>query len=366
MLVTLTHTARATADVDASVRWQSSASRQTGEAEIVLPRSSPLWDPAYVDEEGGFLVEIVDDQLGSWRGVALTPDFTDTGLRCKALELGALCGHRVVGMNRVFEYCTAGQIARRGFKDALGGLGVLGFAEGTFAEAAPVIPRYEFRGQTFFQVLKELSERTGQEWELSASGVFSWLPATGSLYGLSLADGSGVVEVSREASVSETATEVIARGSTGQSYTARNTGRDTGYWRRQVPVQVDAASMVRVGVEAEQRLDDLRLPRTTYKGRLHRDHWAIREGDYARLVLPRSGVQGETVTVRFTSRSYRDGDNWVTWEASPARDFVAADAISFGAARAEYGVIVPYREDIARLIAKVLSGVYNLETRTVS
>lgn len=337
---------------EGSVAWRCPALRQFGEASLYIPRGSALWDTSVLDDERGILVELQDADLGAWRGFGW-PDVTAAGATVAARELGALMESRVVNRSRTFRNLTAGAIARSAVQDALAGLGAPVLAAGTFVEAAPVIPEFRFNGQTLAEVLGDLMADTGQEWAVDGARL-NWRPASGSLVALALCEDGDVCGVARE--VSDTpVVEVLARGSDGRVVTRAALDASAGsLWRRQAVVDVQTTSDAALAVAADRELRRLRNPQVQYRVALHRRHWsAVREGDYARLVLPTATLRGDCPLVRVVERAYSSGGAYVDLTCSLVRPFRLTDPASAAGLGVEPAVAVAYRDDAARRLVQL-------------
>lgn len=345
---------------ESSVVWRSPSTRQFGEAELYIPRGSTLYAADCLDEDRGTLVELLDASLGRWRGFGFA-QITAQGATIQARELGALMEQRVVNRNRVFRNCTAGAIAHSAVHDAIEGLGAPVLIGGSFVEAAPFVAEYTFNGQTLASVLGDLGADTGQEWEITDAGVINWRPAAGTLYALHLADDGDLCDVTRSGSLSERATEVIARGSDGK--TASAVANDTGagsLWPRQAVIDVATTSYSELALAAARELRRLRQPAITYTGSLHSRHWAVREGDYLQLVLPATATAGECPLVRVTERRYQSGAAYVELSLALIRPFALTDPSSAGQS-VEQPVLVNYQQDATRRLVQLGRDVARLE-----
>lgn len=337
---------------EGSVTWRCPALRQFGEASLYIPRGSALYRSAVLDEDAGLLVELQDADLGAWRGFGW-PDVTAAGATIAARELGALMESRVVNRSRTFRNLTAGAIARSAVQDALAGLGAPVLVAGTFVEAAPVVAEFSFDGQTLAEVLGDLMADTGQEWSIEGSRL-SWRPAGGTLVDLALCEDGDVCGVSRE-SQDTPVVEVLARGSDGRVVARRADDATAGsLWRRQAVVDVRTESDAALAAAADRELRRLRHPAVQYRVALHRRHWSrVREGDYARLVLPTATVRGDCPLVRVVERSVASGAAFADLTCSLIRPFRLSDPVSAAGLGIEPAVAVPYRDDAARRLVQL-------------
>lgn len=178
MLVRFTHDGQIVTELEASVSWSATAARDLGRADIKVPRTSPAWNAAYINDEGGFLVELYT-AAGGWRGVADRPIFSADGASISVLPLETWLEGRLVQSSRSFRCLPAGAIAERAVLDGVAGLGSAAIMPGTFCLSGPVVPTYSFNGKSVLQVLTDMHDATGQEWELDRFGRINWLPFQG-------------------------------------------------------------------------------------------------------------------------------------------------------------------------------------------
>lgn len=303
-----------TFDADtARCTWRLPASRQWGDAEVFVARGAAAWDANILRPGGGFLVRLYDPSGGPWTGIAVETQFDRRGCTVKALELAALTSTVLVERSVTLDNLTGGTLARRACTNALGGA-VRGLIRpGTFAEAAPFLPEYQFSTQPLSDVLGDLCERTGQEWRVNADGTLDWLPAFGRTIDTHVCEGVSIVDVSCETPLDGAAVELVARGSDGHEYLAA-TNEDAGLWRRQVAESVDTRSPVALGMLARDRLTTQRVVPITYRFKLAKVAASASDSPVVTLgfgiqpfgTSPFGGVGGAPSTV--TLGSVREGD----------------------------------------------------------
>lgn len=272
MRVTLTYTSSITLDLQTSVTWAMPGSREFGTADIVIPRTHPSFSystlGSYLRPGGGSLVEIDGGSLGFWRGIVTNPVWDAAGVRVHCLHIATLLQLRVVARSRVFTALTAGAIFSAACRDALDGIGAQVLRPGTFLEAAPVIPRYEFRGQTLAEVATDLAGQTGQEWRIADDGSISWVPPRGTLYTQLLCDDGDVVDVVKTVNGQEQASEIIARDSLGREYVARAGNANDSLLLRQQVLSVSSTFAGAAALAAEGALAAQRATPATYTAAL--------------------------------------------------------------------------------------------------
>lgn len=196
MIVTLTNGA-ATYHTDAArvsaCAWALPAAGQIGQATVYIPRTSAAWSRTYIDVVGGLSrLRIADSDLGVWDGVVVgSQDEPDGGITLQCQELTwTLGGDRLPDVT--FSGLTAGALAAAAYRRALGGRSSVAVLPGAFADAPPVLPSYSFGGKTLLSCLKDLSQQSGQEWQISDRRL-SWGPLVGRHYDVYLTDGGDVV-----------------------------------------------------------------------------------------------------------------------------------------------------------------------------
>lgn len=357
MLVTLTNTSAITVDLPAQVRWAGAAARSFGTAEVTIPRNSPAFAAAYVDRDGGSLIEIKDANLGTWRGIIQKPRISRNGVQLSANHQAKLVDIRLVSRNRSLRNMTAGAIVKAAVNDAVVGLGPAVLRAGTFVEAAPIIDNYEFRGQKLSQVLADMMEQSGQEWSLSDDGALSWVAPQGTLYSVVLCDDGDVTDGEREADVNDRTAEVYAVDGQGREIVVRNGDADpTGRWPRQEKVDAGGANAAIAGRQAAALAAARRTSTVTYALRLRGStHQAgIREGDFLQTVLPYADFGGVAPLVRVLERSFVDGR---TDETLVVQDVPAFDTSTIFRAVGEAGPSnpAPARStdtDVTQMVAK--------------
>lgn len=232
MLCRLTNTASITVDLPAQgVTWSATVTREHGEATVRVPRTSVAFDPAYIDDLGGFLVEVFAPS-GVWRGVADRPNFDPAGCTLTLLPLSQWLDIRLLTTPRTFYACPAGYIARQMLRDGMEGLGAAVIIPGTFVMAPPVLPIYKFSGQSVLAGLTDLAAHTGQEWALDDT-VLSWLPSQGTYREFHLVDDGRYFESFTDGSLQDSAAQVIEIQPDGETITV-TAGEAPPLWPRQM------------------------------------------------------------------------------------------------------------------------------------
>lgn len=229
--------------LEATATWVHPAAKEFGEATVIIPRGHPALavsstgDPLYIDEDGGFYVELSDADLGVWRGIADVPRINAERVEIPCIALEALTSIRRVS-NATYAYCVpAGAIVEAGYKDAFGSMGTLGIGLGAIDYGGPLILGYDFAGKYFSDLLADMMTFTGMEWWIDDAGNFNWGGFGGRYYPYPLADSGDVVDGERDGTIREMAVEVTAVNNLGMELTRQAVlSRQAAMWPRQVVV----------------------------------------------------------------------------------------------------------------------------------
>lgn len=229
-------------EVDCTVTWSASVSRNFGSAELRFPRGSSIADldsngnAKYLYQDGGFYVELNHRDLGVWRGIADTPTINRMGVTIPCMEIETLVSIRRVSAIANFEAVSAGHIVKAAFEQAFGAVGAAFLSPGTFDLSGPLILSYQFNAQYLSEVLGAMMDWTGMEWWVDEQLHFHW-GMGGKFYPYPLSDDGDVLESERSGTIQEMAVEVTATNSLGMERTFMNMDDPAGIlWPRQVVV----------------------------------------------------------------------------------------------------------------------------------
>lgn len=211
MLVPTSHVAL---DLQANVTFQAPASRTHGTATITLGRGGPGWDTALTISEGGTYVELITAG-GTFKGVTDAPEFAPDSCKITVLALSTWLDGRLVAHRPTYQAMTAGTLARRAALDALGGLGAASIVPGVFCEGGQPLSSYQFSGQSLLSVLNDLTQRSGQEWEIDDAGRLNWQPRSGRYLELTLVDDGRLFGSDQAVSLTDRSREVIEQDANG-------------------------------------------------------------------------------------------------------------------------------------------------------
>lgn len=307
--VRLRHGAQETvAELTAERSWSTLASGSIGQASITLPIGAPAASPRYVDPDGGSWVTIAgESNSGDWSGVITGIDYDGRSAVLRAVQPAALFTRRLVSRNGTrFTHVSPGLIVSRALTEGLAG--VRGFrVSGTFDTGAPDIAAYAFEGQSVWQVVTDMMDRSDQELSVDEDGALRW---SGMFAGaprytpLLVADGD--LRAARYGTrIDEQLTEYIAYIGM-DTYRASSGGLAArSGWAAQDTGQAGTGGQALVSLAAAQ-LAARGRPTVTAEGQVTRAHWGLRERMFCRLLVPTAGFSGRIVTARVVGRSLAD------------------------------------------------------------
>lgn len=203
-------------DINASVEWTMSDLRQHGESKVFIPRNSAAWISTVINDDGGFFFDI-PTSFGRWRGIADVPEYTDAGASITVRNVTHWMAIRNVG-TRTFYGLTPGAIAKEAFRHGI--QTAVPLTLGTILEAPPIMPNYEFRGQSVMDVLTDVSELSGQTWEIDDDFQFNWIPRQGNQYETWIIDDGKLLSNIKTSSLSDTYSEITETDEEGRKFTA--------------------------------------------------------------------------------------------------------------------------------------------------
>lgn len=380
------------------------AEREFGSAKGFIPRDSPVMDTDAIDEDGGTLIKIEHALLPTWYGIMEgRPEQGSEGWGFEATEIGILLKYNDVPAFAMGGPATAGQIVKRAF-DALTDWQRAGIRPGSFVEGPPLIPDYETDGTQFASILTEMSDASGQEWEIveNTDGALdlNWIAPRGAMYEPVLTEGWDLANVRRlpdtstlvrrvravntdtgfvgEATAPELAgnrlaqtvtitsdqTTIQALETAAQMHLDRHSFKNVRYtfgvrgrWTRSaVDVTVpsnDAASLY----------DSARFDIDTFDGGgstsstttiqvFSAPAWAIRPGDYLRAVCPSAGKVGTTILARVMRITFGDGYAAPVFEC---QEIMPVDAAQLAVRSYRGQRSLAHAQTVPRLLAQVAS-----------
>jgi hypothetical protein len=338
------------------------AARGYGQARIHIPRDHDLITGTDITGLRGMLVTIDQALLGNASYIQIgKPAKTDAGWDLTCFEISYLLKLlRVPVQTQTLGNLPAGVIARKALETALA-LANVPMVLGSFVEAAPLVERYQFTGQTLDEIFQDLMMITGQEWEITPAGVVNWLPQVGTYDETVLTEGWDFCLLNfDEADDAPVGAVVVTdqRGNTSIPYIAQEHARDLT--ARTVSIRADTTSIAATNLLAESLLNEGRIVRTVAtiglyphggsipvtipgpsgasggfalmgggfilmgggfplmggggsSGTLTMDYptfaapnWTIQPGDYLRIIAPSAGVRGDAGLYRVRGITFGD------------------------------------------------------------
>lgn len=203
-------------DLNASVEWTMSDLRKHGEAKVNIQRDTSAWIEEILSDDGGFFFEI-PTSFGTWRGVADVPKYTPAGAEITVRNITHWLAIRNVGY-RTFYGLTPGAIAKQAIRQGI--LTAVPLTVGSILEAPPIIPEYEFNGQSVLDVFTDLSELSSQTWEIDEDYQVNWIHRQGKQYDTWLIDDGKLIDNIQTKTLGDTYSEIIETDDVGRRHTA--------------------------------------------------------------------------------------------------------------------------------------------------
>ena len=324
------------------ISWKLTSMREFGTATIIVPRTSLAFTTSHLPKRGsshrgGFLVSIsCGYDLPTWVGIAEKPTLTEEGATVTATHIASLVKRMTVGYRSFTAQggsvavggvvvgsgdrggnpsllgngspgnLTGGMLIRIAMQDVTSGRPTSLITVGRLSNTSKSFPSYEFRGQSLSDVLADVMETTGVEWEIDTDYKLNVGPPISRLHPNVFCEGGDLYDLEIQSPATEEVAIVKARTTTGE-----------------IAVAVDAelfgesllASDIWVSAGEGERPDDVarrelarhRFPANIYTAFVRTIHWAdIRLGDIIQVVSPYKGV---TFTSRVLSLSYSESDS---------------------------------------------------------
>jgi len=301
---------------------------------MTLPRSSPAATATYIDPDGGSIVSIASQGgCGTWRGVILPIDYDGVTIQLTALQMGAILGRRILTRSAVVANVTAGYVVSVILREALAGVGGLGVTHGPF-EGGDHVASYSLDGQDAWGALSEMMDQSDGEIHINAdTGEIIWVGslAASPRYDPLLIAGGNLRDVSYQTDATNRLAEVVATFG-DERYTARRGETAAGGWPTQARVssETGGAGMIAAATaELEQRT----LPAVSISGSVTSAHWAIRERQYVRVIVPWARFTGATHVCRVLARSISDDSPLMPLELQVIPEVAATTVVPGAGAR---------------------------------
>ena len=168
----------------------SAAARGYGQAKVHIPNDHPLITDTSITAIRGLQITIHQGLLGSQRYVQVGKAArTERGYDLTCFEIAYLLKLiKVPVQATAFTNLPAGAIVKLALVAGLA-MTQIPIVPGAFAEAGPLVERYEFTGQSVDQVVQDMMTQTGQEWEIDSLNRFNWIGRQGTYYETALTSG---------------------------------------------------------------------------------------------------------------------------------------------------------------------------------
>lgn len=304
--VTFRHLDARTIDLPASRAWALPVTGQAGNASVTVPYDAPVASAVYLNPDGGSWLAIEDADLGRWTGIITTLDFGPDGLSVNALQPWALLSYRAVRpTGQAFDaQSRIGQVALAALRDSMDGLPWLRIGPAVIDGGVTVTEPVSFAGGSAWGALTALMGMGDEELAIdNATGQVTWggALATGSLYPALLCEGGALTEVTTTVDATTRVAHVMARAGVDQ-YDAYAGEAAAGGWPAQATVGASAGGFA-LKAAAESAIGGRVRPRVTVTASVSREHAALREGQFVRLLLRHHGFTGGAMTCRVLSRA---------------------------------------------------------------
>jgi hypothetical protein len=267
------------------------AARAYGRARVRIPRDHPLITDTAITGLRGVLVTIDQALLGGASYLQIgKPSKQDWGWDLDCFEISYLLKLlRVPVQTRGYGNLPAGVIARMALDAALG-LAAVPIVAGSFVEAAPLVESYSFTGQTIDDVFQDLMTATGQEWEITPTGVVNWVSRVGTYRETVLTEGYDFCLLDFDEAEDAPVGAVVVtdqNGNTSDTWKAREHARDLT--ARTIALRADTTSATATNLLAESLLNEGRIVRTVARIGLYP------QGGSMSVTIPGPGDAGDAV-----------------------------------------------------------------------
>lgn len=305
--------AQLSAELQTRRTFRLPATGSAGDAELMLPYTSPL--AALVSPDGGDELLIAHGTAGDWRGVTTTVEYGEAGIRLSAVQPWALLGRRVVKRSDTVRNVWPGYLVGA----ALDAAQVAGLSRryGPLAGDTPAVPEYQWSYPDAWSVVQAMADISDGELHVdAASGRMDWCGAFAyaAAYGPLLIAGQSVLEWRYTSSTEGRLAEVVGVVDGEPPYSATLADAAVAHWPAQAVVsgggRAEARSL------ADQTLARAAYPGIVIEGAVTYAHAALRERDYVQVFVPRVG---RTHTLRTLARTLDDASPLIRceWQVMP-------------------------------------------------
>ncbi|MGD9893964.1 MAG: hypothetical protein AB7U18_21990, partial [Dehalococcoidia bacterium] len=179
-----------------SIAYNHPVLLEAGTATVLVPRDSPAYSPAHIDERRGFPVTI-DSKLGRWPGIALVSERTPEGWLLECSHVARLLGTKLTLERRTYPGpWLAGDILTDVLNITFGGLASPRLLPGVMAIPNGYLTDYDVAGRYVSDVVIDLMDQTGLEWRLRVE-YLDLVPPAAPVYAPLLCVGNRALEVHR-------------------------------------------------------------------------------------------------------------------------------------------------------------------------
>lgn len=299
-------------EASATRSWALPITGNVGQASVTLPYDSPAASASFINPHGGSWLTIQDDIAGPWRGLVTGLVYNALNLTVTASQPWIILSKRYVTSPGTFCNVSAGVIATSALNRALEGLRWLWLGTSSYDGQGPDIQSYAFTGQSCWQVLTNMMDRSDGELHIDAdTGRADWVGAYAyaTRYSTLLVAGASLQNAQYSVDTTRRIAEATATAG-ADYYTAREGEVASDGWAAQASVS-SALAGTPLRVAAEQLLDSSNNS-GTLTGEVGSTYWDIRERAILTVMHPRADFAGKRLTCRVLGRALSDGARVMT------------------------------------------------------
>lgn len=288
-----------TAELQAKRDFRLPATGNAGQASVTVPYSSPL--ASQVTPDGLDLLLIQHATAGDWLGIVTTVEYGPDGITLGALQPWGMLGRRLVKRSDTVTNIWPAYVV--GVAMDAGSVAGLFRDSGMPGGDTPLIPSYSFGYGDAWAVIQAMMDQSDGELSVdAATGRMDWCGALAraNAYGPLLIAGQSLRGWKYATNAGDQIAEVVGTYGTS-AYTTTYSDTAAKHWPAQAAVSGNSFREARE--LAEQELNRRAFPATTIAGSVTYTHAALRERDYANVLVPRVG---RTHVCRVLARSLDD------------------------------------------------------------
>lgn len=305
--VTLRNTTAITIDLPVSRSHVLPIVGQAGQASFTLPYSERAATAAYINPDGGSSVVIEGGDTGRWVGIVTGLAFDQSGIEVTAHQPSILLSQRTVGYGTHDATQRIGQVALVALRESVATMPWFTIGPTAVDGGVALTDAVSFDYGAAWSILTSLMGMGDEELFIDAeTGRIDWGGAFshGTLYAPLLCEGGALVGVSTTVDPTARLAHVTARAGI-DSYDAYAGEVAASGWPAQATVSATGGGNA-LKAAADSEMGGRIRPRITIDGSVTRDHAAIREGQFVRLLLTRHGFTGGAFCCRVMSRTVDD------------------------------------------------------------